>query len=51
MNITSYLFHHIFGHVQVNIVFVIIPIEVDATIEITKAVFNNFVHFLPECII
>ena len=51
MSITGHLFHHIFGHVLVDIAFVLIPLKVDATIEITKAVFNNFVRFLPECII
>ncbi len=51
MSIMSHLFHHIFGHVQVDIAFVIIPLEVDATIEINEAVFNNFVRILSECVI
>ena len=32
MSITSHLFHHIFGNVQVDVVFVIIPLEVDAAV-------------------
>jgi hypothetical protein len=32
MSITSHSFHHIFGHVQVNVAFVIIPFEVDAAV-------------------
>ena len=51
MSITSHLFHHIFGHFQVNIAFVIIPLEVDSTIEIIKAVFNNGIRLLVECIV
>ena len=32
MIITSHLFHHIFGHIEVNVVFVVIPFEVDASV-------------------
>ncbi len=32
MSITSHLFHHIVGHVQVDVAFVIIPFEVDAAV-------------------
>jgi hypothetical protein len=32
MSITSHLFHHIFGHVQVDNMFVINPFEVDTAV-------------------
>ena len=35
MNITGQLFHDILGHGKINVAFIIIPTEVDATIEIT----------------
>jgi hypothetical protein len=41
MSITGQLFHDILGHGKINIAFIIIPLEVDATKEIVGLVFNN----------
>ncbi len=48
MSITSQLFHDILWHGKINVVFIIIPLEVDATIEITGLVFNNAICFFSE---
>jgi hypothetical protein len=45
MSITSQLFHDILWHGKINVAFIIIPLEVDATIEITSSVFNNVICF------
>ncbi len=51
MSITGQLFHDILGHGKINIAFIIIPLEVDYTIEITSLVFNNVICFLSEGIV
>jgi hypothetical protein len=51
MSITGQLFHDILGHDKINIAFIIIPLEVDATIEITGLVFNNVICFLSEGVV
>ncbi len=48
MSITSQLFHDILGHCKINVAFIIIPPEVDDTIEITSLVFNNVICFFLE---
>ncbi len=51
MNITGQLFHDILGHGKINVAFIIIPLEVDATIEITSLVFNNVICYLLEGVV
>ncbi len=51
MSITSQLFHDILWHGKTNVAFVIIPLEVDATIEITGLVFNNVICFFLEGVV
>ncbi len=51
MSITGQLFHDILGHGKINIAFIIIPLKVDATIEITGLVFNNVICFFLEGIV
>jgi hypothetical protein len=51
MSITGQLFHDILGHGKINVAFIIIPLEVDATIEITGSVFNNVICFFSEGVI
>ncbi len=51
MSITGQLFHDILGHGKINVAFIIIPLEVDATIEITGLIFNNVICFLSEGIV
>jgi hypothetical protein len=41
VRITGELLHDVSGHGEVNISLGVIPLEVDATIEITDAVFDN----------
>ncbi len=41
MSITGKLLHAILGHGEINITFVIMPSEVNATVEIANLVFNN----------
>ncbi len=36
---------------MINIAFIIVPLEVDATIEITGLVFNNVICFLSEGVV
>jgi hypothetical protein len=48
MSITGQLFHDILGHGQINVAFIIIPLEVDATIENTGSIFNNVICFFSE---
>ncbi len=48
MSITGQLFHDILWHGKINIAFIIIALEVDATIEITGSVFNNVICFFLE---
>jgi hypothetical protein len=38
---TGQLFHDILWHGKINVAFILIPLEVDATIEITNLVFNK----------
>ncbi len=45
------MFHDILWHGKINIAFIIIPLEVDATIEITGLVFNNVICFLSEGVV
>ncbi len=52
MSITGQLFHDILlHHGKINIAFIIIPLEVDATIEITGSVFNNVICFFSEGVV
>ncbi len=51
MSITGQLLHDILGHGKINVAFIIIPLEFDATIEITGLVFNNVISFLSEGIV
>jgi hypothetical protein len=51
MSIMGQLFHDILGHVKINVAFIIIPLEFDATIEITGVVFNNVICFLLEGVV
>ncbi len=51
MSLTGHLFHDIFGYGKNNVAFIIIPLEVDATIEITSLVFNNVICIFLEGII
>jgi hypothetical protein len=51
MSITGRLFHDILGHCKINVAFIMIPLEVDATIEITGLVFNNVICFFLEGIV
>ncbi len=51
MSITGQLFHDILGHGKINVAFIVIPFDVDATIEITGLVFNNVICFFLEGII
>ena len=51
MSITGQLFHDILWHGKINVAFIIIPLEVDATIEITGLVFNNVICFLSEGVV
>jgi hypothetical protein len=48
MSITGQLFHDILGHGKINIALIIIPLEVDATIEITGLVLQRCHMFLFE---
>ncbi len=48
VSITGELLHDIFGHGEVNISLGVIPLEVDATIEITGAVFDDVVRLSLE---
>ncbi len=45
MSIMGKLRHDILGHGEVDITFVIMPSEVNATVEITDLVFNDVVDF------
>ncbi len=40
MSITVQLFHDILGHGKINVAFIKIPLDVDATIEITGLVLS-----------
>ncbi len=51
MSITGQLIHDILGNGKINVAFIIIPLEVDATIEITRSFFNNVICFLFEGVI
>ncbi len=51
MSIMGQLFHDIMGHGKINVAFIIIPLEVDATIEITGSVFNYVICFSSEGIV
>jgi hypothetical protein len=51
MSITGQLFDDMLGHGKINVAFIIIPLEVDATIEITGLVFSNVICFLSEGIV
>ncbi len=51
MSIMGQLFHDILGHGKINVAFIIIPLEFDATIEITSSVFNNVICFLSEGVV
>ncbi len=51
MSKTGQLFHDILGHGKINIAFILIPLEVDAIIEITSLVFNNVICFFLEGIV
>ena len=51
MSIMGQLFHDILGHCKINVAFIMIPLEVDATIEITRLVFNNVICFFLEGIV
>ncbi len=48
MSITSQLFHDILWHGKINVAFIMIQLEVDATMEITGSVFNNVICFFLE---
>ncbi len=45
------LLHYIFGHGEVNILLLVVPFKVDATVEIAYAVFNNFIFFFAKGIV
>ncbi len=51
VSITGELLHDVFGHGEVNISLGIIPLEVNATIEVTGAVFDNVVSLSLEGIV
>jgi hypothetical protein len=51
MSITGQLFHDILVHGMINVAFIIFPLEVDATIEITGLVFNNVICFLSKGVV
>jgi hypothetical protein len=51
MSITGQLFHDILEHGKINVAFIVIPLEVDATIETTGTVFNNVMYFFSEGIV
>jgi hypothetical protein len=51
VSIMGEVLHDVFGLGEVNISLGIISFEVDATIEITSAVFNNVVRFSLEGIL
>ncbi len=51
MSITGQLFHDILWHGKINVAFIIIPLENDATIEITSLVFNNVICFFLEGVV
>ncbi len=51
VSITGELLHGVFGHGEVNISLGVIPLEVDATIEITSVVFDDVISLSPEGII
>jgi hypothetical protein len=45
MSITGKLLHDILGHGEVDITFLIMPREVNATVEIANLVFNDVLGF------
>jgi hypothetical protein len=51
MSIAGQLFHDILWHGKINVAFIIILLEVDATIEITGLVFNNVICFYLKGIV
>jgi hypothetical protein len=48
VSIMDELLHDAFGHGEVNVSLGVIPLEVDATLEITGAVFDNVIRLSSE---
>ncbi len=51
MGIPCELLHYIFGHGEVDILLLVVPFKVDATVEVAYAVFDNFICFFATVII
>jgi hypothetical protein len=45
------LLHYIFGHGEVDILLLVVPFKVDAAVEVTYAVFDNFICFFAKGIV
>ncbi len=51
MRVANQLFEDVFWHREVDVTLIIIPLEVDATVEVADAVLNNFVGFRPQGVV
>ncbi len=51
MAVLRELFHDVFGHGEIHIMFVVIPFKVDAAVEVTCTIFDDFVCFFADGII
>ncbi len=45
------LLHYIVGHGEVNILLLVVPFKVNATVEVPYAVFDNFICFFAKGIV
>jgi hypothetical protein len=50
-DVSCELFHDVFGHGEINIMFVLIPFKVDTTVEVACTILDNFLHFFLEGIV
>ncbi len=51
VSIASHLFEHILWHGKVDVAFVVIPLEIDTTVEVAGTVFHNLVGFRSKSIV
>jgi hypothetical protein len=51
MTISHELFHDLFGHGEIGIMFVVIPFKVDTTVEVACTILDDLEHFFLESII